>query len=361
MIAEREIGDASSDSKPARKNDVAWHEEPEPVPEHTHRNTRKNKDNTVTDDQMEHDDTDAEKAVAKPGLIAFLKRYWILHLCAAVGLAILANLSLWQFNRLDEKVALIARAEVRATEPAVAAPGPATWEDMSSDEIDYMPVELSGQFIIGELYYFDTLTKPKGPLGGQGYFVYAPFITNDGWNVLVNRGFVSIDRKEFSTRLGSAPPRGQITITGLARRAEVASMFSAEPNQRTNVWYVREPKAMAEAMGLLPDQTAPYTIDLQETVSVAGDLPQAGETRMTFSNNHLQYAFTWAGLALTLVGVYFAFLIKAWLDRGKVSSENEDDDDEDDDDFDAEEEKRKADRFRMISDAARRKRNKFQR
>lgn len=67
--------------------------------------------------------------------------------------------------------------------------------------------------------------------------------------------------------------------------------------------------------GLPTDQAAPYTIDLQQTLSVAGNLPQAGETRMTFSNNHLQYAFTWAGLALTLVGVYLAFLIKAWRDQ----------------------------------------------
>ncbi len=305
----------------------------------------------MTDDQMERDVADGEEVTANPGLIAFLKHYWVLHLCAAVGLAVLANLSLWQFNRLDEKLALIERAQVRTNEPAVAAPGPATWESLSIDEIDYMHVVLSGQFIIGELYYFDTLTRPKGPLGGQGYFVYAPFITDEGWSVLINRGFIPIDRKDFSTRLGSAPPRGHITITGLARRAEVASMFSAEANLKTNVWYVREPKAMAESLGLLPDQTAPYTIDLQKTVSIAGDLPQAGETRMTFSNNHLQYAFTWAGLALTLFGVYFAFLIKAWQNRGKASTKNGMDDD-----FDAEEEKRKADRFRMISDASLRNR-----
>ncbi|AEV36071.1 Surfeit locus 1 family protein [Pseudovibrio sp. FO-BEG1] len=355
MIAEREVGDVSPDAKPARKNDVEWHEEPEPVPENPSQHTKNNKDNAVTDDQLEHDDEEAGNADAsKSRLIPFLKRYWILHLCAAIGLAILANLSLWQFDRLDQKVALIERAEVRAKEAPVAAPGPATWAELSSDEIDYMPVEVSGQFIIGELFYFDTLSKPKGPLGGQGYFVYAPFITNDGWTVLVNRGFVPIDRKDFSTRLGSAPPRGQMTITGLARRAEVASMFSAEPNLSTNEWYVREPKAMAEAMGMLADQTAPYTIDLQETVSVAGDLPQAGETRMTFSNNHLQYAFTWAGLALTLVGVYFAFLIKAWFNQDKPVVK--DDDEDEDDDYDAEEEKRKADRYKMISDAARRPR-----
>lgn len=163
MIAEREVGDVSPDAKPARKNDVEWHEEPEPVPENPSQHTKKNKDNAVTDDQLEHDDEEAGNADAsKSRLIPFLKRYWILHLCAAIGLAILANLSLWQFDRLDQKVALIERAEVRAKEAPVAAPGPGSWAELSSDEIDYMPVEVSGQFIIGELFYFDTLTKPKG-------------------------------------------------------------------------------------------------------------------------------------------------------------------------------------------------------
>lgn len=353
MIAERQIAEASLDTTPVHDHDVQWRSDSEPFPQNSHHNIRTDKDNAVTDDQTEQEDA-GEATVAKSGLIAFLKRFWFLHLCAAVGLAILVNLSLWQFSRLDEKLALIERADVRANEPPAAAPGPATWEDLSSDEIDYMPVEVSGQFIMGELFYFDTLTQPRGQLGGQGYFVYSPFITDEGWSVLVNRGFIPIDRKDFSTRLGSATPRGQITITGLARRAEVASVFSAEANMETNEWYVREPVAMADALGLPTDQAAPYTIDLQQTLSVAGNLPQAGETRMTFSNNHLQYAFTWAGLALTLVGVYLAFLIKAWRDQGKVASGIEGDE-EDEEDYDAEEEKRKADRFKKISDAARSK------
>ncbi len=348
MIAEREVGDVSPDARPKGNRDVDWHEEPA---SQNRRNKAKDKRaSTVRDDLSDLEEAETPETPAGSRLLAFLKNYWALHLCAAIGLIILANLSLWQFSRLDQKLALIERVETRSTKPPASAPGPATWEGLSADDIDYLPVQVTGQFIMGELFYFDTLNKPKGKLGGQGYFIYAPFITQDGWTVLVNRGFVPKDRKDFSTRLGSAPPRGQITISGLARRAEEPSLFSAEPNFESHEWYVREPKVMADAMGLLVEQTAPYTIDLQETVSIAGSLPQAGETRMTFSNNHLQYAFTWAGLALTLFGVYIAFLIKAWFSHSKTLPQVSDEDDLE------EEEAQETDRYKMISDAARKAR-----
>ncbi|MET0529796.1 MAG: SURF1 family cytochrome oxidase biogenesis protein, partial [Microvirga sp.] len=35
-----------------------------------------------------------------------------------------------------------------------------------------------------------------------------------------------------------------------------------------------------------------------------------GQTQLTLPNNHLQYALTWYGLALTLVGVFGAFTWK---------------------------------------------------
>ena len=38
-----------------------------------------------------------------------------------------------------------------------------------------------------------------------------------------------------------------------------------------------------------------------------GVLPQGGESRLVFPNNHLGYALTWFGLALALLGVFTVF------------------------------------------------------
>ena len=59
----------------------------------------------------------------------------------------------------------------------------------------------------------------------------------------------------------------------------------------------------------LAPPVAPFTIDLVAAETPPGGLPQAGETRMVFTNSHLGYAITWYGLAAALAGVFASF---AW-------------------------------------------------
>jgi surfeit locus 1 family protein len=52
-----------------------------------------------------------------------------------------------------------------------------------------------------------------------------------------------------------------------------------------------------------------FLIDLDASHTPPGGLPQAGETRTVFPNNHLQYAITWYGLAAALLAVFGAFVM----------------------------------------------------
>jgi surfeit locus 1 family protein len=61
--------------------------------------------------------------------------------------------------------------------------------------------------------------------------------------------------------------------------------------------------ALEHALGL---PLLPLVIEADERPNPGG-LPVGGLTRITLTNNHLQYAVTWYGLALTLVAVYVAF------------------------------------------------------
>jgi surfeit locus 1 family protein len=47
----------------------------------------------------------------------------------------------------------------------------------------------------------------------------------------------------------------------------------------------------------------------------AGSLPEPAQTLPRPRNNHLGYAITWYGLALSLIGVFVAF---AWRNRKKA-------------------------------------------
>ena len=82
-------------------------------------------------------------------------------------------------------------------------------------------------------------------------------------------------------------------------------MFTPADDVKANVWYVRDPKAMAEAHKWTV--AAPFYIDQEEPVPPGG-LPKPGKIEVKMPNRHLEYALTWFGLALALGGVYVAWL-----------------------------------------------------
>ncbi|OYZ68721.1 MAG: surfeit 1, partial [Rhizobiales bacterium 24-66-13] len=84
------------------------------------------------------------------------------------------------------------------------------------------------------------------------------------------------------------------------------SWFVPANDPAHNAWFRRDPGEIAAARGLA--KVAPFIIDADASANPGG-LPQGGETRLTFPNRHLEYALTWYGLAVTLAGVYVAFVI----------------------------------------------------
>jgi surfeit locus 1 family protein len=237
---------------------------------------------------------------------AALRRLLIPGLFAAAGLAVLVSLGVWQLQRLAWKEALIARVESRLGASPVAAPGPAAWPELDLTEAEYQPVTVSGRFLnADEIHVVYTLTGPKGPAGGIGYLVMTPFETDGGWVVYVNRGFVPRDRKDPATRQ-AGEIEGVTTVVGLLRQPSARAWFTPADNPARNEWFSRDPTVFAAAKGLPAASVAPYVIDAKFDPGLPGGLPQGGETIVSFPNNHLQYAVTWFGLALALIGVFAA-------------------------------------------------------
>ncbi|WP_157961530.1 SURF1 family protein [Acuticoccus kandeliae] len=234
----------------------------------------------------------------------------LLALLILSAFAILVGLGTWQLQRLAWKEALIATAGERPGLPAVAPPGPGDWAAFDIKDWDFRRVRLTGTFGEKEAHAWAVLAEPHGPLGGAGEFVVAPLTTAEGWSVLVNRGFVPEAQKDRSTRHGSEPPSGPVTIEGIIRRDDTPGMFTPDPDPAANRFYGRHIATLARFLGLDPAKTAPYSIDLVASETPPGGLPQAGESVVTFRNPHLQYALTWYGLAAALVGVVIAVLVK---------------------------------------------------
>ncbi len=227
-------------------------------------------------------------------------------LFAAVGFAVLLGLGFWQLERRVWKEELIARAETRSRAPVAPLSAETDWGKINAARDEYRSVRVEGRFRHDrEALVFTVLSEPKGRFAGPGYWVLTPLQTASGAIVIVNRGFVPDERKLLATRREGAIA-GPVMVSGLLRMPEAAYWFTPKNDPARAAWYVRDPAEIAAAFGL--SRVAPFLIDADATPNPGG-LPQGGETRLVFPNNHLGYALTWFGLAAALAGVFSVF---AW-------------------------------------------------
>jgi surfeit locus 1 family protein len=207
--------------------------------------------------------------------------------------AVLLALGVWQLERRVWKLDLIDRVEHRVHAEAVAIPEPAAWPAINRADEEYRRVTVGGRFLHDKETLVQALT-----VDGPGFWVVTPLQIAGGRAVLVNRGFVPVDRREPATR-GEGNRSGLVTITGLLRLSEPGGGFLRRNDPTGNRWYSRDVAAIASARGL--PEVAPFFIDADAAPDPDG-WPRGGLTVISFPNNHLIYALTWFTLAVMLAG-----------------------------------------------------------
>jgi surfeit locus 1 family protein len=214
---------------------------------------------------------------------------------ALAGFVVLCGFGVWQLERLGWKERLMADLEARLSAPPQALP---VSPEQGRDE--FRRVRVGVTFTPGEqalVYTPGSALRPD--VSGVGYWVLSPARTERG-TVIVNRGFVPVEARGNV----AAAPLGEIELTGALRWPEEGGAFLPRDEPANNVWYRRDPAAIAAAKNW--GNVAPYYIE-QESPQLAG-APRAGRLAVTLPNNHLQYAVTWFGLAAALAAVYFVWL-----------------------------------------------------
>jgi surfeit locus 1 family protein len=222
-----------------------------------------------------------------------------LTIAALAGLALLIGLGQWQLYRLHWKLGLIAEAAKHSH----ALPVPVqSLIGKPPKAIEYTHAWAEGTFVNDqETYLFTQLDD-----GRIGFEVMTPMKLTGGGIMLVDRGFVPTNLRAPSTRPGTEVT-GVVHVTGLVRAGQKPGLFTPRPDLDKKVWYVRNVASInkAESVGL----TVPFMLALDRSGPV-GKYPEGGHTRITFRNDHLQYALTWFALAVVLLWFYFSYHAK---------------------------------------------------
>lgn len=214
--------------------------------------------------------------------------------------AILVSLGVWQLHRLAWKEGLLAQIAARADAPPVALPATAEWSSLKTLDYDYRHVRASGRFLYDDTVRVFTPAGPQ-PGFGPGYLLLTPLRLASGAYVIVNRGFVpSALAKKYQHVAGPA----EAEVTGLMRPPQSRTIFTPADEPEKGEYFTRDPALIAAHFGLAP--VAPFIVDI-DAVKGATGFPRGGTTERDLPNNHLNYALTWFGLAIGLLGVFLSF------------------------------------------------------
>jgi surfeit locus 1 family protein len=220
----------------------------------------------------------------------------------AVLFVLLCGLGVWQLERLQWKLALIAQVNGHMRAAPVSLDRVLA---MDADDAQYRRVTVTGHFDPArESYVFGGDAN-----GDPAYHVLTPLRTDDGRWLMVDRGVVPKDRLAPSQHDAGME---QTRVTGVWRQPDRPGLFTPPPDLGKRIWYARDLVAIAAVDHLT--LAAPGLIEADATPNPGG-WPKGGQTVVTFRNQHLSYAVTWFGLAAALVGVWLAY----HLSRGRIS------------------------------------------
>lgn len=207
--------------------------------------------------------------------------------------AVLLALGVWQVQRAGWKKEIITHYRQQDALPALTAlPPPA-----GSEGAVYRHVVLGGKF----QNHLSIPLRPRVVAGRMGYDLVTPLRLYTGEVVLVLRGFVPDETKEFIDQ-----PIGTVAVSGVLRPFS-ARTWRPENRPDKDQWYWIDPEAIATSHKL----EKPYPLLLvaaDKPVNTPWPAPQP--VIPYFHDFHALYAATWFFLAAVLVGIYLRVHIR---------------------------------------------------
>lgn len=214
-----------------------------------------------------------------------------IFLVAPVVIALLW-LGTWQVQRLGWKTAQIELREFSYAQTPVALPT----RDRQLTRAGWRRVFETGVFDHDREFHLWSIRD-----GAAGYDILTPLQPDHGGApVLVDRGWVPLDRKDSATRTAGQVP-GQVNVTGFVRTdLDVPGPYTPDNEPEQNIWYVVDYAAMSARDGTF---YRPAILVADDT-PIPGGLPVGAAGLPELRNTHLAYAITWYSLALAAVAIW---------------------------------------------------------
>lgn len=215
-----------------------------------------------------------------------MNRLFFALIIGLAGTGVLLWLGFWQMDRLAWKEGVLAEIEARVAADPVALPN-----NPSEARDKYLPVTVTG--VIGEEELFVLVSRKQV---GAGYRVIAPFDTETGQRILLDRGFIKTDKRDGSR------PTGQATVIGNLHWPDDRNSSTPDNDETGNTWFARDIPDMARVLG-----TAPILVIARQTSLVDTGVTPLPVDTSSIPNDHLNYAITWFSLALiwaSMTGFY---------------------------------------------------------
>ncbi len=223
------------------------------------------------------------------GLLCFkvrMRRLLIPGLTVLLMLCVLVGLGTWQMQRLAWKQDILDTVAAAEAQPAAL---------LENTYTPFAKVHAEGRFrpdLVAALGAELRGTQPGVRMLAVLERVEAP-------PVLVDLGFAPLPPGADVASLLSYLPHGYVRVTGYLRPADAIGYFAAADDAAARRFYTFNPVAIGAALDV-PGVASFALVRLGEESAYpipAQHLPRP-------ANNHLSYALTWYGLAITLLVVF---------------------------------------------------------
>ena len=233
------------------------------------------------------------------------------HLLTIVLVFTMANLSAWQFRRLDQRKTFNAQVRERTkTNPVDVS----TLIDEKPSDIEWRPVVVRGTFRKGA----EVAVLNRSQDSTAGFDTLAPLdfsVNGTKYVVVVNRGFVPL------ATAAPAPPTGEVEFLGRVRKSQerrLGGLTDAPTGALTEIQRVDVPRLTAQ-FTQSPDQAVlPFYVDLLEyaksTPSTSNLPARIADPELT-NGPHLSYAIQWILFSCCAIAAWFMLVRRALRSR----------------------------------------------